>query len=156
MNDNDLKKSTFLLRLHERHFKSEINCLGEQLVEIINCIREETSDLIWFAFDVFGSSDRAFAELFSNAYSEFLSTDELIEKASGVIQFYSGVFIGIKKGRHVEWNFDRLPDTEENEGLQHPEAEIEIRPFDTSYFEIYGMDSTIESKIKLHFMLSDQ
>lgn len=156
MNDNYLKKSTFLIRLHEKHFKDEFNCLGKQLVEILHSIREEIADLIWFSFDVVGSSDQAVTELFLNPYITFLSTDELIHKSNEVVQFYSGVFIGIKKGKHVEWNSDMLPETEEDEGLQHPEAEIEIRPFDTSYFEVYGMDRSIENKIKSYFMLSDQ
>lgn len=156
MNDNDLKKSTFLLRLDHRYFKDEFSCLGEQLVEIINCIREETSDLMWFTFDVDVNSNQVVKELFSNAYWEFLSTDELIQKAKEINQFYSGVFIGIKKGKHVEWNSNRLPETEEDEGLQHPEAEIEIRPFDTSYFEVYGMDRSIEYKIKSCLLPADQ
>ncbi|CAJ1316688.1 hypothetical protein [Paenibacillus nuruki] len=146
MNNNDLKKSPFILRLDHKYFRNENICLGGQLVEIINCIKEETSDLVWFTFDVLASSNQVVKELFPDEYSKFLNTEELIQKANEIIQFYSGVFIGIKKGKHVEWNFDRLPDTEEDEGLQHPEAEIEIRPFDTSYFEVYGMD--VVSNIK--------
>lgn len=155
LNNNDLKKSTFILRLDHKYFRNENICLGGQLVEIINCIKEETSDLVWFTFDVLASSNQVVKELFPDEYSEFLSTEELIQKANEIIQFYSGVFIGIKKGKHVEWNFDRLPDTEEDEGLQHLEAEIEIRPFDTSYFEVYGMDRSIEYKIKSCLMLSN-
>ncbi|ULO04724.1 hypothetical protein H1230_16275 [Paenibacillus sp. 19GGS1-52] len=45
-----------------------------------------------------------------------------------------------------------MPETEESEGLQHPEAEIEIRPFGTSYFEIYGMNISVENQIKTCFL----
>lgn len=102
-------------------------------------------------FDVVGSSNQVVKELFPDEYSKFLNTEELIQKANEIIQFYSGVFIGIKKGKHVEWNSDRLPDKEEDEGLQH----LEVRPFDTSYFEVYGMDRSIEYKIKSCLMLSN-
>ncbi|MFP7287636.1 hypothetical protein SFC15_15520 [Shouchella clausii] len=68
----------------------------------------------------------------------------MIEKVKRVIQFESGVFIAVEKGKKINWNFDHLPETEESEGLQHPLAEIEIRAFDYSFFEIYGND--IEAK----------
>ncbi|WP_305026103.1 hypothetical protein [Paenibacillus lacisoli] len=90
--------------------------------------------------------------LFPKPYSEILSTDELIKKAKEIVQFHSGVFIGIRKGKEIGWETNTLPETEESEGLQYPEAEIEIRPFDTSYFEIYGMDIIIGNKIKSSFM----
>ncbi|WP_166542041.1 hypothetical protein [Paenibacillus lutrae] len=152
MEDNNLKKPTFILRLSRGHFQSEISCSGKQLVQILTCIQHETSNLTWFAFDVFGSGNQVSEVLFPNPYSEILSTYELIKKAEEIIQFHSGVFIGIKKGKKIGWDSNTLPETEEGEGLQHPEAEIEIRPFDTSYFEVYGMDIDIGNKIKSCFM----
>lgn len=148
MEDNYIKKPTFILRLSGEHFQNELSCLGEQLVKILTCIQHEASNLTWFAFDVFGSGNQPSEVLFPNPFSEISSTDELIKKAKEIVQFHSGVFIGIKKGKDIEWDFNALPETEESEGLQHPEAELEIRPFDTSYFEIYGMDINIENKIK--------
>lgn len=151
--NNYIKKPTFILRLSGEQFRSEIVCLGKQLVQILACIQDETSNFTWVAFDVFGSSNQPSEVLFPKPYSEILSTDELILKAKEIVQFHSGVFIGIRKGsKEIEWEIDILPETEESEGLQHPEAEIEIRPFDTSYFEIFGMDIAIGNKIKSSFM----
>lgn len=149
---NHLKKPTFILRLSGEYFQSEIGCLGKQLAQILACIQDETSNFTWFAFDVFGSSNQPSEVLFPKPYSESLNTDELIKKAKEIVQFHSGVFIGIRKGKEIGWETNTLPETEESEGLQHPEAEIEIRPFDTSYFEIYGMDIAIGNKIKSSFM----
>lgn len=152
LEDNYLKKPTFILRLSGKHFQSEIGCLGKQLAQILASIQDETSSFNWFAFDVFGSSNQPSDVLFPRPYSEILSTDELIKKAKEIVQFHSGVFIGIRKGKEIGWETNTLPETEESEGLQHPEAEIEIRTFDTSYFEIYGMDIAIGNKIKSSFM----
>lgn len=148
MEDNYLRKPTFILRLSGEHFQNEISCLGEQLVQILTCIQLETSNFTWFAFDVFGGGNQPSEVLFPKPYSVILNTDELINRAKEIAQFHSGVFIGIKKGKDIVWDSGRLPETEESEGLQHPEAEIEIRPFDTSYFEIYGTDINIKNKIK--------
>lgn len=117
MEDNYLKEPAFTLRLSGEHFQSEIGCLGEQLVQIFTCIQHETSNLTWFAFDVFGSSNQPSEVLFPKPYSGILNTDELIKKVEKIVQF-------------------------------HHEAELEIRPFDTSYFEVYGMSKDIEAKIK--------
>lgn len=67
-----------------------------------------------------------------------LTTDELIDKVKRVIQFESGVFIAVQKGVKISWDLDHLLETEESGGGQHPLAEIEIRTFDYSCFEIYG------------------
>jgi hypothetical protein len=152
LEDSQLKKPTFMFRLSGEHFQDEIGCLGKQLVQILSCIQHEASNLTWFAFDVFGSSNQPTEVLFPKPYSEILSTEELINKAKEIVQFHSGVFIGIRKGKVIEWDTNTLPETEEREGLQHPEAELEIRPFDNSYFEVYGINIAIGNKIKSNFL----
>lgn len=147
MEDNLLKRSNFTIRLSREYFQNEICCLGEQFAQLLTCIQQETAQLSWYVFDVFGSSNQSLDTLFPRPYCEINSTVDLIKMVDEIVQFHSGVFIGINKDKNVEWNIDRLPETEEGEGLQHPNAEIEIRPFDTTYFEIYGVDSNIENKI---------
>ncbi|GFN33215.1 hypothetical protein [Paenibacillus xylaniclasticus] len=100
----------------------------------------------WFAFDVFGSSNQPSEVLFPRPYSEILSTDELIKKAKEIVQFHSGVFIRIRKGKEIGWEINTLPETEESEGLQHPEAEIEIRPLILRILKFTGW--TLLSEIK--------
>ncbi|WDH99504.1 hypothetical protein PUW24_11750 [Paenibacillus urinalis] len=99
MEDNYLKEPIFTLRLSGEYFENEIGCLGKQLAQILTCIQHETSNLTWFAFDVFGSSTQPSEVLFPKPYSEILSTDELIKKVEKIVQFHSGVFIGIEKGK---------------------------------------------------------
>lgn len=88
MEDNYLKEPAFTLRLSGEHFQSEIGCLGKQLVQILTCIQHETSNLTWFAFDVFGSSNQPSEALFPKPYSEILNTEELIKKVEKIVQFH--------------------------------------------------------------------
>lgn len=148
MEDIFLRQPDFTIRLYKEHFQNEVCCLGEQFARILTCIQQETSRITWYAFDVFGSSNQSLNTIFPKPYCEINSTMDLIEMVKEIVQFHSGVFIGINKDTpSVEWNIERLPETEEGEGIQHPNAEIEIRPFDTSYFEIYGVGSNIRNKI---------
>ncbi|PSL40934.1 hypothetical protein B0H99_10366 [Planomicrobium soli] len=151
----NLKEPAFMLKLCGREFfNEELSCLGWQLAEILNPLKDYTQFHEWYIFDVTATSKAAITELFpKNPQESFvvLSTDELIDTVKRVIQFESGVFIAVQKGKEVNWDVDHLPDTEENEGLQHPLAEIEIRPFDYSYFEIYGNNNKVKKTILNYF-----
>lgn len=150
MEEYYIKKPMFKLELRSNCFQDTFCCLGEQMVQILSCIQHETSNLCWYAFDVYGTTHSK-ELLFPEPFSKIASTEELIKKAKEIVQFESGVFIAIPAEKEIEWDINRLPETEEIEGLQHYEAELEIRPFDVSYFEIYGMDIDIKNKIQSCF-----
>jgi hypothetical protein len=149
-----LKEPAFKLKIRGMDFfNEELSCLGWQFAEILKSIKDYTENYNWYIFDVLGTSNFSLVELFpinKSGLCIVLSTDELIDKVKKVIQFESGVFIAVQKGEEINWDFACLPETEESEGLQHPFAEIEIRTFDYSFFEIYGMDVDIE-KIVLNY-----
>ncbi|WP_188388392.1 hypothetical protein [Priestia taiwanensis] len=148
-----MKKTAFCLRLRgETFFRDELCCLGWQFAEILTRLIEYTEGHHWYVFDVAGGGHVSFLELFprnSEGMCVICSTEELIQKVKKVNQFESGVFIAIKKGEPVEWDIHYLPETEEEEGLQHPLAAIEIRLFDFSYFEIYGNDLAVERMFQM-------
>ncbi|WP_028596377.1 hypothetical protein [Paenibacillus assamensis] len=150
----DLKEPAFLLKVRgSEYFNEELSCLGWQFAEILLSLKEYSHDYIWYIFDVSATSESSLYELFPKHSQEFfsvLSTDELIASVKRVIQFESGVFIAVQKGAGVDWDFDQLPETEESEGLQHPLAEIEIRTFDYSFFEIYGSNIEVKKIILNH------
>lgn len=147
MDNNSLTQPKYTIRLSSEHFGNEVSCLGDQFARILNCIAQETEQLSWYVFDVFGSSHQSLDILFPKPYCRIENTVDLINKVKEVVQFQSGVFIGVHRETRVDWDMDILPETEEGEGLQHPSAVIEIRPFDCSYFEIFGVDNVIEKKI---------
>ncbi|UTR13904.1 hypothetical protein MM221_14980 [Salipaludibacillus sp. LMS25] len=148
-----VKKPAFTLNLQGRDFNEELSCLGRQLTNILISLKDDTKNHDWYIFDILGSSEISFLELFPNNTQGFCivhSTNELIDRVKNVIQFESGVFLAIEKGRKVIWDFDYLPETEEQEGLQHPLADIEIRAFDYSFFEIYGNDICVKGQVVAH------
>ena len=155
-----IKPATFTLCLRgKKDFGQEFSCLGEQLVQILTCILDETVACNWFVFDLeFGghqSREILFPIKDDVGVCHIEKTDDLIQKAKQVHQFSSGVFVAIKKGITSNWNPDWLPETEEKEGLQHPDAEIEIRAFDYTCFEIYCTNAGIEEKLTRCFVKSD-
>lgn len=147
-----LKKPKFLMRIITTLDSDKNSCLGEQLAQILSCISVETKDCNWYVFDVdyFNKSQSKLFATSTNIY-HFENTDELVSHVVKIDQFLSGVFIAIKKDVLVEWDIERLPETEMDKFMQHDEAELEIRAFDTSYFEICGMNPFIEAKIKSCF-----
>ncbi|WP_042229513.1 hypothetical protein [Paenibacillus popilliae] len=146
-NTNTLIDPRYIIRLSGEQFESDLSCLGEQLARLLNCIEQETKQLSWYAFDVFGSTHQSLDILFPRPYCKIGNTVDLVNKVKRVVQFHSGVFIGAHRETKIDWDVDNLPETEEGEGLQHPSAVIEIRSFDCSYFEIYGIDNRMERKI---------
>lgn len=144
----EVSEPAFMLKLrgHE-FFNEELSCLGWQLAEILKSIKEYTRTHDWYIFDVQGTSQISLHNLFTKNTQKLCivhSTDELIDKVKRVIQFDSGVFMAFQKEGEIKWDFDDLPETEEREGLQHPLAEIEIRMFDYSYFEVYSNNLEVE------------
>lgn len=145
----------FILRLRGNDFfNDELSCLGWQFTEILMCLKDYMKSYDWYIFDVLGTSKLSLFELFPKNSMELCiisSIEELIDKVKEVVQFESGVFIAIKKGIAVEWDHNYLPETEEDEGLQHSFADLEIRLFDYSFFEIYGNDRKVKKRILSHF-----
>jgi hypothetical protein len=146
----NITQPAFIRRFTAEDFQSDLCCLGEQLVELLSCIKK-TSHLSWYVFDALGGCTQPVEDLFAKPMGYFENADELIEQVKHVVQFESGVFIGINPNTRAEWNLEYLPETEEIEGLQHESAEIEIRAFDFSYFEVYGADKRIENDLNACF-----
>lgn len=141
----DLKDTEFLLKIRGiEYFNEELSCLGDQLAKILFCLKGFKQDYQWFVFDVFGSTHSSLLELFPTQDLSAISTDKLIDSVKQIVQFESGVFIGFQKGLQIEWDANSMPETEEDVGIQHSLADIEIRAFDFSYFEIYGNDKKLK------------
>ncbi|WII38262.1 hypothetical protein [Paenibacillus thiaminolyticus] len=145
-----MKKPEFVLRIVKTKETQQLSCLGKQLAEILFVIYEQTEACNWYAFDVDVNTPHS-EQFFTSPFCRIDSIELLINKSKMVDQFLSGVFIAIK-GEVAEWNLEHLPTTEEEEGLQHEQAVVEIRAFDTSYFEVYGLESEIKEKLKLAFL----
>ena len=165
LENNQLKKSKVIIRLRAHYFKDSVSCSGNQLSEILQCIKGGSIELDWYIFDMYGSTGLSLYKLFPNYTNPFVKDEqkicmfnhmnELISSVKQIHQFESGVFIGIKKNENVVWDMRHLPETEEDEGIQHPLGLVEIRLFDCSYIEIYGTDIYLIELLKNKFKISD-
>ena len=139
----------YSIKLGKTEFNDRLSCLGQQLEKILICIYEIDSDLKWLVFDVEGTTRDSENSLFTNETEiKIENTQQLIKVVNKVIQFERGVFIGIKKNTTVCYKIDSLPTTEEQEGMQIIDSEIEIRAFDCLCFEIYCKSKIMYERIK--------
>lgn len=145
-----MRKAKFILRMTQTADLQEHSCLGEQLAQILTCVLDETKNYSWYVFDI-DYYTAVTNKLFSSPICRIDKTIDLIDKVKQVHQFLSGVFIAINREKAINWDVEFLPSTEEEEGLQHDDAELEIRAFDTTYFEIYCMNTVIENKLRSKF-----
>jgi hypothetical protein len=151
MSTSEINQNWFQLNLDKRSFGDNVICLGEQLSSILETIKDETKECTWYIFDIAGSSKESILDIFqtdiNTGICKINNTEELIESVRRIIQFERGVFIAIRKDVTLARNLNCIPETEEDERLQIPESEVEIRTFDYSYFDIYGTNEKIRIKL---------
>lgn len=144
-------KPKFMLRISKTDNSQTYFCRGIQLAQILECILDEISNCIWYISDV-DYFNREKKNLFDTSKSLYkMTSSELIDKVKQVDQFLSGVFIAISIDTKIDWINQINPVTETDEVMQINKSELEIRAFDTSYFEIYGVNKNIETKLKSCF-----
>ncbi len=128
---------------------SDIVCLGEQLENILMSVYKVNPKLKWYIYDVRGAAREESYLLSEEEQIVIDDTITLIELVRKVIQFERGVFIGtIEPICDNEYTSDTLPYTEEEEKMQFTHAEVEIRTFDYSYFEIYCKSELMKISIQ--------
>ena len=128
------------------------NCLGEQLEKILELIElyPSTKNAVWYASDVDSSPIpdciRNFADFIPKKIGD---TSNLILICKNVDQFLSGVFFAFSKdiGDQLNKGFE----TEDTSFRDIGDAILEIRAFDTTFFEIYTSDYELARKISERF-----
>lgn len=115
---------------------SEVSCRGPQLASIIEAIADELDTCSWVAFDVTVTSPMSSRLITADNGVVVGSATTLIEEAQKVGQFTSGVFIALPDGME-DIDLGMNIDTEGPRRMLFATSIIEIRLFDTSYFEVY-------------------
>lgn len=140
-----------MLRLSESHFNDDVVCLGRQIKQIIKMTKGYTSGCLWYVSDI-----DAFQELPTGinrgdpALRKVGDIDELLMSVDFVDQFISGVFVASKEDV-VEINRGLGFFTEDPRFRGIMGAYLEIRAFDTSYFEIYASDIHVLHHLAMGF-----
>lgn len=142
----------YTVRLYVEHFENdEVVGLGSQLVRIVNIVSEGSCDCSWYAADV-DAYEKLPPQISRGQPSPQLigSEQEMLLFASSVEQFLSGVFL-LMPNNSYESFFQYQFFTEDLPFRDIAPAVVEIRAFDTSYFELYSYQITTLSNIASTF-----
>ncbi|MCH9609381.1 MAG: hypothetical protein S4CHLAM45_05220 [Chlamydiales bacterium] len=141
----------YLIRLDKKAFsRDQFVCLGSQLKAIIKTLSELIEPHVWFGADIDAISpmpkklgiDSFQLRKIGDSYS-------LINLCENINQFLSGVFIAVKeKKRNFEYSELRVGTEDERfRSLNLDGVLIEIRAFDTSYYELYSDNLILIEKL---------
>ena len=141
----------YLVYLDKRvFFSDQVVCLGSQLKSVVNNLNDLIEPHIWFCADIDAFSPVTKKLEINSFYLKKIGDDvSLISLCENIDQFLSGVFIAIKKRTQNINCFDLCIGTEDEQfrSLDLGGVLIEIRTFDTSYFEIYSENKDLMKKL---------
>jgi len=141
----------YLIRLDKKAFShDEVICLGSQLKSIIKNLSELIEPHVWFGADVDAISPMP-KKLGIDSFQlrKIGDSHSLINLCENIDQFLSGVFIAVKEKDHNFKCSELRVGTEDEQfrSLNLDGILIEIRAFDTSYFEVYSDSSVLIEKL---------
>lgn len=131
-----------------------VACLGLQLQGILGVITQEYPDLIWYVADINAVQVMPDDITRSDPAPKYIGSKERIIDFAGLFdQFLTGVFLAVPMESHT-----RMPNqmyvTEDLPFRKIDPAVLEIRAFDTSYFEIYSTEKHILTRLSLVYHVS--
>ncbi|MCB1067104.1 MAG: hypothetical protein KDK56_02855 [Simkania sp.] len=141
----------YLIRLDKKAFvQDQVVCLGAQLKSIIKNLSELIEPHVWFGADVDAISPMP-KKLGVDSFQLRKIGDNhfLLNLCENIDQFLSGVFIAVKeKDKNFKYSELRVgTEDEQFRSLNLDGVLIEIRAFDTSYFEIYSDNLILMKKL---------
>jgi len=138
----------------EQFTSDEDVCLGSQLIQIVNVLKEILKPHFWYGANLF-SFDEFRGKNKQNSFNTFYIGDdnELIKIASNVEQFLSGVLFAVDE-QCISQKIDHLSIDTEDEQYREVDMKdvlLEIRLFDTSFFSIFSEKYDIIEKLSKKF-----
>jgi hypothetical protein len=130
--------------------QDKVVCLGAQLISIIKSIKNFLPQHIWYGADVDGVGKGARKHNVNNIQLNRIGDDlHFIEYCSEIEQFIWGVFLCIDSKFSSQNIQDVELETEDDpfRSIACDGILIEIRAFDTTYFEIYSEDMELMEKL---------
>jgi len=131
-----------------------IICLGAQLISIINSIESYVIPHLWYGADVEAVGKGARKHGLNNIQLREIGTDlQFIEYCSEIEQFMWGVFVCVDKNFSSQNIQDIELETEDKpfRSINAKGVLMEIRTFDTTYFELYSEDIQLMNKLSKIF-----
>ena len=130
--------------------QDEVICLGSQLISIVTSIKNDLSPHIWYGADVDAVGKGAKKYNLNKIQLSLIGSDlQFINYCSEIDQFIWGDFLCIDSN-FTSQSFQDIELETEDEPFRPINANgvlIEIRAFDTTYFEIYSDNKELITKI---------
>jgi hypothetical protein len=131
--------------------ENEISCTGKQFLTILEILSKNLNGCVWYGADIevipFNSNWGLYRDRLPKLIGKL---DQLINYSQNVEQFYSGVFLCVCADKDIyEWGGEFDTEDESYRGIGA--AAVEIRAFDTTYFEIYSSDLSLITEVSNHF-----
>jgi hypothetical protein len=144
----------FVIRLMKGHFNSEVVCTGPQMQQILEAVKTEIADCIWFVADIDAFQVLPMGIERHNSIPALIGpTEELIEFAGNVDQFLSGIFLAVPEAMlSINWTNDY--DTEAPAFKDMVEVVLEIRAFDTSFFLLYSRNLVLLERLSAAYSVA--
>ncbi len=133
-------------------------CLGTQLISIINALKDFLPKHVWYGADVAATGKGAMKTNINGFQPNPIGTDlDFIQYCTGINQFIWGVFLCIDSS-YLSQNIKNVELETEDEPFRPIDWNgilLEIRTFDTSYFEIYSETEEITQIISKQFNFTE-
>lgn len=130
--------------------KQPFSCTGKQLAVLLHAMSPWVRTGKWYIFDVSTNSRTLEFLKTKEEIREAVTLEELTSASIHVEQFLSGVFIAVPTNAKYP---DGRPNflTEDDPPNHIGNAIVEIRAFDTSYFEVYSESLGLMSHLRATF-----
>lgn len=137
--------------------KDNVICLGTQLIDIIKFINNFLPSHIWYSADIEALESKINLNKFKGFRLKRIGSDfQFTEFCSKIMQFIWGVFLCLDSNL-LSQNIQEIELGTEDEPFRPINCNgiiLEIRAFDTSFFEIYSVDLALMKELSKHYNVS--
>ncbi len=145
----------YRLRLTKKSFPNDdVACLGTQLISIIDFLKDFLPKHVWYGADIDAVGKVSIKVELKRSQLSLIGTDfSLVQYCSKIDQFIWGVFLCVNS-TFLGKSFTGIEIETEDQSFRPIACDgiiLEIRAFDTSYFEIYSADLGTIKKLKNRF-----
>lgn len=122
--------------------ENEVCCTGRQTALLLQKLNELHSGTVWYASDLVWSTGVVGESGTPIRLGDYNKTRKIL---GSIDQFQFGILLGFEEG-NLPKNFKAKHFTEDMPYSENEGALIEVRLFDTTYFEVYFSDAKFADK----------